>query len=405
MPYKPKRLSLFGYGKTTRALAKMYGPSNFYDDKVTRPFTDEFGNRLLPPSEFDARYSALEIPSPGMPPHHPMIQKARHLISEYDFFADTMPFSVWISGTNGKTTTTQMSEHLLQDKGAQSGGNIGTPLAELNPAAPIWLLETSSFALHYTVRARPDIYALLPVSPDHLSWHGGMDAYVDAKLKPLRQMQEGEAVILPKNLMGHAASNGFLIGYENAYDLAAYFGIDTRKLRFKGGFLLDAVIAMGIDKILYDRCDYERINAFVIEAHRQEEFYDAIGRLWVNDTKATNIDATLAALEAYRDKEIHLIVGGDDKGVELRPLFQALKSYNVSLYTIGSNEERLISMAEEFITPYTACTFLENAVEKIAAKHTDKSVALLSPAAASLDQFSSYAERGEKFKKAVGSLS
>ena len=407
--------SLFGYGKTTKAIAKRFGPSRFYDDKVTRPFTDEFGNRLLPPSEFDARYSALEIPSPGMPPHHPLMQKARHLISEYDLFLSSIdhspftihpkPFTVWISGTNGKTTTTQMTEHLLSDKGALSGGNIGTPLAELDPTAPIWILETSSFTLHYTKQAKPDIYALLPVSPDHLSWHGSMDAYVDAKLKPLKQMQEGEAVILPNSLVKQCETAGFVIGYDNAYDLAEYFGFDTEKIRFKGGFLLDAVIAMGIGKILYDRCDYDRMNAFVIDPHRQEEFHDTQGRLWVNDTKATNIDATLAALEAFPNKKIHLIAGGDDKGVDLHPLFEALGKYDVSLYTIGSNETRLAEAAKAFDISCTTCSILESAVEAIAAVHTAQSVALLSPAAASLDQFSSYAERGDKFKEFVQKLS
>ncbi len=407
-----QRLSLFGYGKTTRAIAKTFGPSTFYDDNVTKPITDESGNRLRPSNEFESRFSSLEVPSPGMPPQHPLIKSARNLTSEYDLFLSpnssfapsNRPFNVWISGTNGKTTTTQMMEHILRDKGAIAGGNIGTPLAELDSSAPIWILETSSFTLHYTEQAKPDIYALLPISPDHLSWHGDMDAYVDAKLKPLQWMKEGEAIILPK-AFADRHTNGYIISYENAYDLAAYFGIDTKKLRFKGGFLLDAVIAMGIDKILYDRIDYDQINAFVIDPHRQEELYDSQERLWVNDTKATNIDATLAAMDAYDDKRVHLVLGGDDKGVDLEPLFKALQAYQVTLYTIGSNEERLIKMAKRFKLPFYRCSFLDDAVAEIAIHHRADTVALLSPAAASLDQFSSYAERGDRFKALVKELS
>ena len=405
LPENRFSLSLFGYGITTKAIAEKYGPCTVYDDKVHKPFTDEHGNRLKPPGDFDPRRSLLEIPSPGMPPQHPLIASAQHLISEYDLFADTMPFSIWISGTNGKTTTTQMMTHLLSDKGALSGGNIGTPLARLDLDAPIWVLETSSFTLHYTQRAVPNVYALLPVSPDHLSWHGSMEAYVEAKLRPAAQMQEGEAVILPNALIPYVKSSAYLIGYDGAEDLAEYFGIDIAKIRFKGGFLLDAVIAMAVDALLYDRRDYDRINAFVLDPHRQEELLDTQGRLWVNDTKATNIDATLAALEAYKGKRVHLVLGGDDKGVDLEPLFEALQRYDVTIYAIGSNEARLVACAETFGIACTPCSDLATAVAEMAKLHTAESVALLSPAAASLDQFSSYAERGNTFKSLVSKLS
>lgn len=406
------QLSLFGYGKTTKAIAKLLGPSTFYDDHVNKPIIDEHGDHLRPSSDFDPRYSSLEVPSPGMPPEHPLIKAARHLTSEYDLFLapgssfapSRLPFNIWISGTNGKTTTTQMMEHILHDRGALAGGNIGTPLAELDMSAPIWVLETSSFTLHYTQQAKPDIYALLPISPDHLSWHGNMEAYIDAKLKPLQSMQEGEAIMLPR-AFADRLTNGYVIAYDNAYDLADYFGIDTTKVKFKGGFLLDAIIAMGVDKILYDRIDYDHINAFTIDPHRQEELYDSHDRLWVNDTKATNIDATLAALDAYPGKKLHLILGGDDKGVELLPLFDTLKSRDVTVYAIGSNEARLIEMAKSHSIPFYGCTILDKAVAKIAKHHDQKSIALLSPAAASLDQFSSYAERGDRFKGLVKGLS
>ena len=404
-------LTLFGYGITTKAIARHYGPADFYDDKVTKPFKDENGNRLHPTPEFNPDYSSLEIPSPGMPPKHPLIKQAKNLLSEYDFFlgsssplkVEKRPFNIWISGTNGKTTTTQMLQHLLAEKGSQSGGNIGTPLADLDGDAPIWVLETSSFTLHYTNEAKPDIYLLLPIAPDHLSWHGSYEEYVKAKLKPLSGMREGEVAIVPKEF-AEVETDAFLIPYENAEELAAYFGIDLDRVKFKGAFLLDAVIAMGVEKVLYDTIDYDKINAFVLDPHRQEELHDASGRLWVNDTKATNIDATLAALERYRAHHVHLILGGDDKGVDLHPLFEALKNYDVEIYTLGSNEERLNLLAEEYGIKFTSSSTIEKAVEDIAKSHDAKSVALLSPAAASLDQFPSYAVRGERFKQSVHDL-
>jgi len=392
------KIACFGYGKTTRAIAKRIGSCTFFDDKVTKPFIDEEGNTLKPVSDFDGRAFTHEIPSPGFPPSHPLIQSALHLISEYDFFSPQMPFSIWISGTNGKTTTTQMVEYLLKDKGAISGGNIGTPLADMSPEAPIWILETSSFSMHYNEIARPNIYALLPVTPDHVSWHGSMEAYFEAKLKPLSMMKEGEAIILPK-MFADIPTNGFKILYENEKDLAKYFGFDASKIKFKGAFLMDALIAMGIDKILYDRIDYDRINAFILDPHRQEEFRDAKNRLWVNDSKATNIDATLAALRTYGEYPIHLVLGGDDKGVELEELFIPLEKYELTVYAIGANATRLKALCKQYKIPCIVCHTLDVAVEQIKQKHNRQSVAMLSPAAASLDQFTSYAQRGNLFKE------
>ncbi len=390
--------SLFGYGITTKALAKEFAKPIFYDDKCHKPFFDEDGFEVRPSWMFEAKYSSLQIPSPGIPPSHKLIQKANNLVSEYDYFAHAMPSSVWVSGTNGKTTTTQMITHLLHDKGALSGGNIGAPLANLDKSALLWILETSSFMLHYTNRAKPNIYILLPIAPDHLSWHGSFESYEEAKLKPLKLMQEGDVALVPKKY-ANTPSNAFVIGYETSKDLANFFGIDSTKVNFQAAFLLDALLALAVEKILFDRISYEKINSFRLEAHRQEEFFDNKGRLWVNDSKATNIDATIAALKRYKDKKLHLILGGDDKGVDLAELFCYLQSLEVTTYHIGSNSERLNSLAREFGIDFVFAKSLDRAVMEIKKVLQQDEVALLSPAAASLDQFSSYKERGELFKK------
>lgn len=399
-----KRVSLFGYGKTTKALAQKIPNAVFYDDKVSKPFYDEHGFMVKPSSEFDPEESDLEIPSPGIPPSNPLILKAQNLISDYDYFADTAPLSIWISGTNGKTTTTQMMQHLLSDKGSQEGGNIGRPLSELDKDAQMWILETSSFTMHYTNIARPNIYVLLPLSPDHISWHGSIDEYVKAKLKPLGFMREGEVAIIPEAYKD-VKTKAHLVTYKENDDLASYFGIDVEKVKFKGAFLADALLAMAVDKILFDRIDYEKINSFVIEPHRQEELKDSKGRLWVNDTKATNIDASIAALKRYKDSFIHLILGGDDKGVELDEMFVFLQGISVKIYNIGSNKEKLSSLAQKYNIDYVQCKNLLDAVSEIDKNLKEDEAALLSPAAASLDEFTSYAQRGDIFKDAVRNIS
>ena len=396
--------TLFGYGLTTKAIAKKLGGGCiFYDDKAEKPYSDENNNQIFPSALFDPKSSQLEVTTPSVPPKHPLIQSADNLMSEYDYFADDMPFSVWISGTNGKTTTTQMLEHLLRKRGGVAGGNIGTPLAELNPKAPIWILESSSFTLHHTNIASPNIYLLLPITPDHLDWHGTAEEYEADKLKPLLTMKEGEMALVPKGL-NLPKTSAFVVEYDSSEFLADYFSIDSSKIRFKSAFLEDALIALSVTKVLFDEVDYDTINAFTLDNHRQEETTDALGRLWVNDSKATNLDATLQAVKGYDDRFIHLIVGGNDKGADLTPLFELLTNKEVQLYTIGANSEKLAKLATEHQINFTASETLENAVNTIANKRNKNDVALLSPAAASFDQFNSYKHRGEEFFKFIKKL-
>ena len=454
------RGSLFGYGKTTQAIARVlgakFGGFDIYDDSFMQRKSDEFGNTLLNPCEFKADESAFEIPSPSFPREHELIKAAKNLISEYDFFYDAMPKSIWISGTNGKTTTTQMTQHLLKEHGSQMGANVGVPLAELDTNARIWVLETSSFTLHYTHSAKPEIYALLPITADHISWHGSFENYEHDKLSVLERLKEGDIAILPKIQAQHKLAKGCkgqIIAYEDEFDLADKMGINTDKISFQTPFLMDAVLALSIEKILLDKTSYDKLNAFIIEPNKLEELLDARGRLWVNDTKATNIDAALAALKRYQNKKIHLIIGGDDKGVSLRPLFETMKALKIELYAIGTSAGKILALADEFGIKAHKCELLQNAValidknfstpnlsenlkknsvnlkdganllnlknlkdnlknanSKEKANHLNlanlnhNEVALLSPACASLDQFSSYAKRGEVFKKCVFEL-
>ncbi|AKF24082.1 UDP-N-acetylmuramoyl-L-alanyl-D-glutamate synthetase [Sulfurovum lithotrophicum] len=423
--------TLFGYGLTTKAIArKLGGGCTFFDDKTNEPYTDEMGNHIYPSSMFDPDKSELEVTTPSLKPDHPLIQKAKHLLSEYDYFLSpagycpptapgtpdctngavraqhpthTKPFTVWISGTNGKTTTTQMLIHLLEKRGAVSGGNIGTPLADLDPDAPIWVLETSSFTLHHTRTASPNIYLLLPITPDHLDWHGTSEAYAADKLRPLLTMKEGELALVPKGL-DLPETNAFIVEYDSIDFLSDYFNINPARINFKAAFLEDAMLALAITRVLFDEVDYERINTFKMDLNRQQKLHDAKGRLWVNDSKATNVDAAIQAIRAYDDHHIHLIAGGDDKGVDLHPFFDAMSQVSLTLYTIGTNSDRLLSLANEYNIEAVASKTLENAVTNIDKKMGTNDVALLSPAAASFDQFKNYAQRGEIFIDLVKKL-
>lgn len=398
--------SLFGYGKTTKAIAKNVkfdGVWDIYDDKFNEISKDDLGNNLLPVSEFYPLKSTLEIPSPGFPRTHELVKKAKNLISEYDYFKDTTPIKIWISGTNGKTTTTQMAGLVLKNNGAVIGGNVGEPLANLDKLAKFWILETSSFTIYYTKFATPQIYALLPITPDHISWHGSFEEYEKTKLKPLSMMSKDSVAIIPKKY-NDIKSKAKIYFYEDESDLAKICGANLKDINFKVPFLMDALLALCIEKFATNSLNLDLLNTFKIDKNRVEEFKDSKNRLWVNDTKATNLDAVIQALKRYRDKKIHLILGGDDKGVDLTPLFENFKGYNLEIYAIGSNTLKILNLALKFNIKAYKCEFLQDAVKNIDINLKNDEVALLSPACASLDQFSSYEERGNLFKKFVQEL-
>lgn len=397
------RRSLFGYGTTTKPLAKS-GNWDIYDDKFDKQSKDEYKNNLLPSCLFDPNKSKLEFISPGFLPTHELIKKAKNPISEYDYFFNDMPISVWISGTNGKTTTTQMLQHLLSSKGSCEGGNIGRPLALLDKKAPLWILETSSFTLYYTKKAYPNIYILLPITQDHLDWHKNFKEYEDTKLTPLSRMQKGSLAILPKKYEG-IKTLAYTIFYNDEEDLALQFGIGLDKIKVKEPFLIDGLLALSCEKILYQTLSIDKINNFKIDKHKMEEFKDKRGRLWVNDTKGTNDDATIAALKRYKDRKIHLILGGVDKGLVMHELFKYIKLLHVSIYAIGDTTDKITNLANSLDINVISCKDIKTAVENIDKSLKIDEVAILSPATSSFDQFNSYKHRGEFFIDCVAKIS
>ena len=245
-----KKFRILGKGKTALALKNRFPESQIYDDS-------DF-------DIYDKESDILTVVSPGIPPHNKLVQASKNIISDYDLFYDDMPFSIWISGTNGKTTTTQMSQHILEKYGSAYGGNIGVPLSKLDKSRKIWILETSSFTLHYTQKAKPNIYILLPISEDHITWHGTYEEYKMAKLKPLELMFENDIVILPREFE-NIKTKAHTIYYSCSDDLCEEFKIDKSKINFNEPFLIDSIMALSTSKILFDEVDYDLINSFKMD--------------------------------------------------------------------------------------------------------------------------------------------
>jgi len=385
--------SLFGYGVTTKEIAKS-GGWHIFDDKFSEVSFDKYGNKLLPSKEFDEKNSKLEITSPGIPPSHPLIKKAKNLISELDFYYDPSIFQIWITGTNGKTTTTEMTHFLIEN--SEIGGNIGIPLGRLNKNKP-WVIEVSSFQLYYTKFAKPNIFAILPIKEDHISWHGSFEEYKNAKLSPLKRMTQRDVVIMPKSL--DMPTKAYKILYEDEEDFINKFKFNKE---FQTPFSLDEMIAKTIYYILNFK--EKSLKNFKIDPHKLEEFKDKYNRIWVDDSKATNVDATMQALKRYKDKQIYLIIGGVDKGQNFEELFKFMKNLDIKLFIIGKETSVFENLAKQEKITYEISKTLDNAIESINKIHNKNSIALLSPACASFDMFKNYKDRGNTFKKLISKL-
>ncbi len=381
-------MRVLGKGKTALAIQEVYKDAKLYDDSDKESYD----------------ISSLEqtVVSPGIPPHNYLVQNTKNKISDYDLFLDESQYTIWISGTNGKTTTTAMLSHLLKNDGFACGGNIGIPLARICKEKKV-ILETSSFTLHYTSKVKPNIYVLLPISEDHIYWHGTFSEYENAKLKPLTLMSQDDIAIVPSKYKS-CKTDAAVYYYNDTQDIAEQFKIDISQINFKEPFLQDAVLALAATKLYNETIDYEKINSFIQDPHKLEEFKDKSGNIWVDDSKATNIDATIQALKTYEEKPINLILGGDDKGVDLNPLFQEIVKYKVTLFAIGTNSDKLADLSKQYKLESVTCYTLDEAVKQIIENRKYKiqtSINMLSPAAASLDQFNSYVHRGVEFKRII----
>jgi UDP-N-acetylmuramoylalanine--D-glutamate ligase len=251
----------------------------------------------------------------------------------------------------------------------------------------------------------PNIYVLLPVNQDHISWHGSFEKYKKSKLKAMDNMSESEIAIIPKEFEYYPTMAKKIV-YESSDDLCNIFSINKSKINFKEPFLLDAILSLCISSILFDEIDYKVINEYEIDEHTLEEVYDFKNRLWINDSKATNINATMSILDTFKNQKIYLILGGYDKGIDLEPLIKKLSLIdNIELFFIGLNFEKLLKLSLNYNLNYNICNELEKAVLKIDKKLDINSICILSPAFSSLDQFISYKERGDLFKRFIKKLS
>ena len=379
----------------------------------------------------------LIVVSPGVPVDAPPLAQARALgenvIGEIELAARFFPGAIiGITGSNGKTTTTTLAGEIVAAGGQSTvvGGNIGTPaisLVENATLKTVAILEVSSFQLETIQTFRPKIAVVLNVTPDHLDRHRTFAAYVDAKARILENQQANDFAILNaddptcESLASRTRAQVFWFSRAKEVRQGAYAGDGRILFRDSSGqreiMLVSEIPLKGehnVENVLAAVCVgslmgcsseaiRQTIRNFKAVEHRLEYVATIRGVEYYNDSKATNVDATIKAIESF-PANIHLILGGKDKGSDYSVLNDLLRHRVKRVYTIGAAAAKIESQiqgATEIIHAET----LDTAVKRAAAEAQSGDVVLFAPACASFDQFKNYEQRGEVFKEVVKELS
>ena len=351
--------------------------------------------------------SDLIVLSPGVPLNVPVLEYARkkniEIISEielaYRFI--TTPI-IAITGSNGKTTVTMLIKEMLSKSGIKASvcGNIGLPLvtfAQDEQKNDFLVVEVSSFQLDTIKHFKPKIAVLLNITEDHIDRYNSFEDYSSSKFKIFENQDEDDFAVVTRALDKES------IKAKKYYfdELDINLKIDSKK--FIGKHNKDNIYAAAITSIIAG-CDTKNIQKalddFKVPPHRIE-FVKAIdGTLYYNDSKGTNPDATLKALESF-EKDIILIMGGLSKGEDYKVLKETIKSKVKKLILLGSSKDMMRKLFEKEVDTKLVNSMKE-AVKIAKEASSPNDIVLLSPATASFDMYKSYVDRGNDFKKNVG---
>jgi UDP-N-acetylmuramoylalanine--D-glutamate ligase len=377
----------------------------------------------------------LIVPSPGVAPTMPALAAARAIgvpvWSEIElawrFLRGRL---ICITGSNGKTTTTSLVGHILETAGmpVQVAGNIGTPLisrVDISSDASFTVVEASSFQLESISAFRPDIAVMLNVTPDHLDRHGSIEVYGRAKARMFENQTADDAAVInaddavapqyapavPRvfwfSREKRVASGCYLRGDEIVfrYDGVESVLLERKVIGLRGSHNIENVLAAAVAAKLAGAepsAIAEGVCTFAGVEHRIEYVATISGVEYFNDSKATNVDATLKALDAFPGNVL-VILGGKDKGCDYRILRQALRSQARMALLIGSAADKIEAELAGVI-PVERAETLARAVEIAWRRAQPGDTVLLAPACASFDQFESYEHRGRVFKQLVREL-
>jgi UDP-N-acetylmuramoylalanine--D-glutamate ligase len=368
------------------------------------------------------------IKSPGVPQDAPVIRAARDrgvvVLGELEFAWRLIPNEfVAVTGTNGKTTTTEWIGHVHREAGlpVAVAGNVGTAASSLidRLAGDVTVVcEASSFQLEDTVAFSPEAAVLLNLSPDHLDRHGTYEDYVAAKLKMFANQGNYDLAVAPADLgiedLGGCARQ-VTFGPGAGPDLSERAGylwwqdepiVQVEELALPGAHNVQnamATAAVCLARGVEPEAVATGLRTFAGVRHRLERIAVKDGVTWVNDSKATNVASTTVALQAF-ESPIHLIAGGRGKQQDFSPLAPLVAERCRAVYLIGEAAGDLADALEPSGVPLHQAGDLEHAVAMARAAARSGEVVLLSPACASYDQYPDFEARGDHFRALVESL-
>jgi UDP-N-acetylmuramoylalanine--D-glutamate ligase len=344
------------------------------------------------------------VKSPGVPRDNALVVAAATarlpIWSEVELGFRFLPNPILgVTGTNGKTTTTEWIGAMFRSAGRDVAvaGNVGAALTGVQAAADTWIVcELSSFQLEDVHEFRPRIAVLVNLEPDHLDRHGTFDAYREAKLRIFENQIPEDTAVVPRDF-GPVFGMGKRVEFAADDELPAEPGLPGRHNRENAAAATAAARAADIP----DEEIAEALRTFAGVAHRLELVAEVDGVRFVNDSKATNTAAARRALAAY-EVPLHVILGGSRKGESFDELAREMRGHG---YLIGETADELAAALGRAGVPYVVCGNLANAVGAAVEAARPGEVVLLSPACASYDQFRDFEERGEEFRRLVQNLS
>ncbi len=386
------------------------------------------------------RRQDLVVLSPGVPLNTPEVQQVQRfgvpILGELELAAQSLQGEIIaITGSNGKTTTTSLLGHIFSRAGrpTQVGGNIGLPVVDLvatGTAETANILEVSSFQLETIHTFHPRIALILNITPDHLDRHGDFEHYAAAKARITENQTADDFLVLnaedkPTQMVA-AKTKAQIYWFSNTRRIkqgafthadGVYFIpsegavpesiLPLASIQLRGAHnvenVLAAVTAARLAGIPASTVR-EAVETFHAVDHRLQFIATIRGVDYFNDSKATNVDATAKALEAFPGN-IRLILGGKDKGSDYTTLLPLLTTRAKAVYTIGSAAGKIEDQLVESLSyPVTHAETLANAVALAAREAQPGDTVLLAPACASFDQFTSYEHRGRTFAELVRAL-
>lgn len=436
------RILIFGFGVTGIASAKVFDALSIsydiLDDKKMNELNRLVREEKVHPEKIYHAYEEIHelnydyiLKSPGIAPKHPIVTRMMEnklpLVSDLELIQRLLPgrHVIAITGTNGKTTTVSLVGEILKRDGRETyvTGNIGRGAlydAFCAKEGAELVIECSSFQLELVKNFHPEVAGILNITPDHIDWHGSFQAYEAAKARIAIAMQKEDVFIangLDKRtfIKTSATTRSISVNDHNAmYTIEDGWISEAKKpilpieeIRLVGHHNLENVMmavaitrARGVSFAVIRKA----VRDFYAVSHRIEFVRKVCGVRYYDDSKGTNVDASIKAIEAF-DHGVILIAGGYDKKVELAPLFEAFGSRVKGLILLGATRYDFEREAiRHGFKHYQIVDSMEDAVRIAHIWAESGDVVLLSPASASWDMYRSYEERGDHFKRLVSAL-